>query len=106
MKKPKANPVPMPASVLAPKQWRISPEYSHENTIKYVVTHGLDVKAMFYDKHHAELFVSAAQGVDQAADICRRFVRLWPVVNGRDTPKATPDVVAVWRAAKEFLSTK
>lgn len=62
MAKKKPKPVPMPPSIVLPRPWLISPERSREHTVKYVVSHGLDVKAVFYEKPHAELFVLAVQG--------------------------------------------
>lgn len=35
---------------------------------------------------------------------CELFVDLWPVLPDRDTPKATPDVIAAWRAARAAIA--
>ena len=37
------------------------------------------------------------------AEVARAIVALWPVVPPRKEPKATPEVLAVWRAARAVL---
>ncbi len=37
-------------------------------------------------------------------DVCKAFVELWPVIPPRDTPKATPEVIHVWRMARDVIA--